>query len=208
MKKALFAALIFICAVAFVTWITGTPAADARSSFYTDQGCQSCHGATSTCNGCHSHGTHATKSKNDINIAGATNKNSYAAGETMSVTISGGYKTGWVRAILYNQSMQEVARSTGQAFLVTLTASAPATAGTYKYSVSWYGNKYDAAGALFQTACSGTQTTNCWKASTTNPNHGEEIVETNAFDVIISNVENNAALCSDGIDNDGDAKID
>src|SRR5574341_1632455 len=124
MKKVLFAAFIFVCAIAFVTWISGTPTADARSTFFTDN-CQSCH-ATSTCNGCHSHGTHATKSKNDINITGVTDKAAYSAGETMSVTVSGGYKTGWVRAILYNQSMQEVARSTGTAFPVTLTASAPA----------------------------------------------------------------------------------
>jgi hypothetical protein len=207
MKKVLFAAFTFVCAFAFVTWMSGPPTADARSTYFTDQGCQSCHGATSTCNGCHSHGTHATKSKADINVKGVTDKTSYAAGETMSVTISGGYKTGWVRAILYNQSMQEVARSTGT-FPITLTAPAPATEGPYKYSVSWYGNKYDAAGALYQTACSSTRTTNCWKASTTNPNHGEEIVETNAFTVTMSNVENNAALCSDGIDNDSDGKID
>ncbi len=208
MKKTLITALMIVCAVALVTWMIGTPTADARSTYYTDQGCQSCHGATSTCNGCHSHGTHPTKSKTDINIKGVTDKAAYAAGETVSVTISGGYRTGWVRAILYNQSMQEVARSTGAAFPVTLTASAPATAGTYKFSVSWYGNKYDAAGAYFQTACSSTVTTNCWKASATNANHGEEIVETNAFTVTVSNVENNAALCSDGIDNDNDGKID
>ena len=208
MKKVLFAAFVIVCAFIFVSWMSGTPTADARSTYYSSNGCQSCHGATSTCNGCHSHGTHATKSKNDINITGVTNKAAYAAGEAVSVTISGGYKTAWVRAILYNQSMQELARSTGQAFPVTLTAPAPATAGTYKYSVSWYGNKFDAAGALFQTACSGTRTTNCWKASTTNPNHGEEIVETNAFTVTVSTVENNAALCGDGIDNDSDGKID
>src|SRR3990172_2911912 len=141
MKKLLLAVCIFICAFIFLSWRGGPPAADARSNFYTDAGCQTCHGATSTCNGCHSHGTHADRNKNNINISGVTNKTSYAAGETMSVTISGGYKTGWARAILYNQSMQEVARSTGKAFPVTLTASAPAAEGTYKFSVSWYGNK-------------------------------------------------------------------
>ena len=205
MKKVLFAAFVIVCAFMFVSWMTGTPTADARSSYFTDN-CQSCH-ATSTCNGCHSHGTHADRNKNNINISGVTNKASYEAGETMSVTVSGGYKTGRVRAILYNQSMQEVARSTGE-FPITLTASAPATAGpSYRYSVSWYGNRYDAAGAIYQTDCSSTQTTNCWKAST-NANHGEEIVETTAFAVTVPFVENNAALCGDGIDNDGDGKID
>jgi len=207
LKKILITVLLIVCAVAFVTWMAGTPTADARSSFYTDAGCQACHGSTSTCNGCHSHGTHADRNKNNINITGVTDKTAYFAGETMSVTVSGGYKTGRVRAILYNQSMQEVARSTGE-FPITLTASAPATAGpSYRYSVSWYGNRYDAAGAIYQTDCSSTQTTNCWKAST-NPNHGEEIVETTAFAVTVSTEENNAALCGDGIDNDGDGKID
>ncbi len=194
MKKVLFAAFIFVCAFAFVTWMSGTPTADARSTYYTDQGCQSCHGSNSTCNGCHSHGTHSSSGKTDVNIKGATSKTTYAPGEMVSVTITGGYKTGWVRAILYDQTMKQVAISKGTiasgasapsggpGFPITLSAPAPATAGTYTWNVSWYGNKYDATGAYFQTACSSTVTTNCWKAST-NANHGEAIVATNSFTV-------------------------
>src|SRR3972149_9648230 len=160
-------------------------------------GCQACHGSTSTCNGCHSHGTHSSSGKTDVNIKGPTNKTSYAAGETVSVTITGGYKTGWVRAILYNQSMTQVAiskgtiasgstaPSNGPAFPITLSAPAPTVAGTYTWNVSWYGNKYDATGAYFQPNCSSTVTTNCWKAST-NANHGEAIVATNSFTVTAS----------------------
>jgi hypothetical protein len=194
MKKVLFAALIFVCAFAFVSWIIGTPTADARSSYYTDMGCQVCHGTNSTCNGCHSHGTHSSSSKTDIYLTGTTNKTSYAAGETVSVTITGGYKTGWVRAILYDQAMNQVAISKGTivsgasapsggpGFPITLSAPAPTVAGTYTWSVSWYGNKYDASGAYFQPNCSSSVTTNCWKAST-NANHGEAIRATNSFTV-------------------------
>ena len=197
MKKVLFAALIIVCAFTFLTWMGGTPTADAKSTYYTDMGCQACHGSTSTCNGCHSHGTHSSSGKTDVNIKGATNKTSYAAGETVSVTITGGYKTGWVRAILYDQTMKQVAiskgtiasgssaPSNGPAFPVTLSAPAPTVAGTYTWNVSWYGNKYDATGAYFQPNCSSTVTTNCWKAST-NANHGEAIVATNSFTVTAS----------------------
>ena len=197
MKKVLFTVFVIVCAFMFVSWISGTPTADARSNFYTDAGCQACHGSTSTCNGCHSHGTHSSSGKTDVNITGTTSKTTYAPGETVSVTINGGYKTGWVRAILYDQTMKQVAiskgtiasgasaPSNGPAFPITLSAPAPATAGTYKWNVSWYGNKNDASGAYFQTACSSTVTTNCWKAST-NSNHGEAIVATNSFTVATS----------------------
>ncbi len=194
MKKVIGSAFMVVSAFAFVIWISGTPTAGARSSYYTDQGCQACHGTTSTCNGCHSHGTHSSSGKTDMNINGTTNKTTYATGETVSVTITGGYKTGWIRAILYNQTMTQVAISKGTiqsgasapsggpGFPITLSAPAPTTAGTYSWNVSWYGNKYDATGAFFQQACSSTVTTNCWKAST-NVNHGEAIVATNSFTV-------------------------
>src|SRR6266567_1244930 len=196
MKKVIGSAFMVVSAFAFVIWISGIPTAGARSTYYTDQGCQACHGTTSTCNGCHSHGTHSSSGKTDVTITGATNKTTYAPGETVSVTITGGYKTGWVRAILYDQTMKQVAISKGTiqsgasapsggpGFPITLSAPAPTTAGTYTWNVSWYGNKYDATGAFFQQACSSTVTTNCWKAST-NPNHGEAIVATNSFTVTV-----------------------
>ncbi len=193
MKKVLFTALIIVCAFAFVSWLNGTPTADAQSGYY-GTNCQSCHGTASTCNGCHAHGTHASSAKTGVNITGTTNKTAYTAGETISVTINGGYRNGWVRAILYNQTMTQVAISKGTiaagatapsggaAFPITLSAPAPTVAGTYTWNVSWYGNKYDASGAYFQPNCSSSVTTNCWKAST-NANHGEAIVATNSFTV-------------------------
>ena len=98
---------------------------------YYDSNCSACHGttttpgATATCNGCHSHGTHPDLSKSSINVSGVTGKTSYAPGETVTVTINGGYRTGWVRTILYDQNLHELARSTGT---VPATASAPANA--------------------------------------------------------------------------------
>ena len=68
MKNIFITALLVVCAIAFVTWMTGTPTADARSTYYSSNGCQSCHGSNSTCNGCHSHGTHSSSSKTDVNI--------------------------------------------------------------------------------------------------------------------------------------------
>lgn len=184
-------AFTIICAVAFVTWITGTPTADARSKFYAAN-CQSCHGSVSTCAGCHSHGTHTDSTKTDVNIKGTTNKTSYAPGEQVSVTVTGGYKSGWVRAILYDQNMMELARSTGTmapgasapsggpGFPLTLTACAPLTGQSpFTWNVSWYGNRFDLTEAGTGTTFFGTR----WTPDPNNPNHGQEIVSINQFTV-------------------------
>jgi hypothetical protein len=142
-----------------------SPAALAYSGYY-DNNCVSCHGATpSTCNGCHKHGTHSTGGS--INLTATSNKSSYQPGETVSVTVNGGYRNGWVRAVLFDQSGAEIARSPkGSVFPITISASAPATPGTYTWQGAWYGNKYDASGATFGT----------WTADPGNANHGWEKV--------------------------------
>jgi hypothetical protein len=155
----------------------------SQSGYYTSAGCNNCHPASpSTCNGCHGHGTHSSSAKSDINVAGATNKASYAPGETVSVTITGGYKSGWFRAVLYNQNSVEIARSTGNdsgmgsstIYPATLSAPAPLTPGNYTWKVAWYGNIYDKATPTFGAG---------WVADATNPDHGYEIVSTNSFTV-------------------------
>jgi hypothetical protein len=82
-----------------------------------------------------------------------------------------------VRAILYNEAgvAQSSGSEGGQAFPMTLIASAPMMPGTYTFSASWYGNQYDRPGAMFGSG---------WAPDPTNPGHGEEIVATNVFDVV------------------------
>jgi MYXO-CTERM domain-containing protein len=158
---------------------------------YYDSNCAACHGTTTaggvqTCAGCHAHGTHPDSNKNSINLTGTTGKTSYAPGETVTVTVSGGYRSGWVRVLLYDQNLQQVARSggttlpgfsapcCGPGFPVTLSAPAPTTPGTYTWWVAWYGNQYDAGGAAFGPN---------WTPSA-NGGHGEERVRTNSFTVV------------------------
>ncbi len=162
------------------------PNAGAISSYFTNQ-CAGCHtpadvGSTAnTCAGCHAHGTHPSSAKSSINLTGTTSATTYSPGQTVSVTINGGYRSGWVRAILYDQNMNQLAISTGPngmgggpSFPITLSAPAPTLAGSYTWNVAWYGNRYDAGGAAFGAR---------WMDDPNNPDHGFEIVATNAFAV-------------------------
>lgn len=172
----------------------------ASSSFFTSAGCSGCHvsSTTPTCASCHAHGVHPNSNKNSINLAGATRdsvgngKTSFAPGEIMKVTVSGGYRTGWARILLYDGSMNELARSTGtvkaggvgpvdapqfgSTTTVTFTTTAPLTPGTYTWNVAWYGNRYDLA--------SGATYGPLWTPDPNNANHGREIVATNSFTVV------------------------
>jgi uncharacterized protein (TIGR03382 family) len=168
------------------------PAARAFSSFYTAN-CTSCHSATvTTCNGCHSHGTHSSSAKTDINVAGALSKTSYAPGETVSVLITGGYRTGWIRALLFDGGGNELARSscpggmggcTTSAYPVTLTAPAPTTPGTYTWAVAWYGNQFDASGASFGSGTSTAIQPGYFTPDPNNPGHGYQTVALQPFTV-------------------------
>src|ERR1700680_2036589 len=95
----------FTVAMAFVFQLRGTEA-QAQSNYFTSMGCVNCHSApvVATCNGCHSHGTHPSSAKSTLNVAGTINKTSYAPGETVTVTMTGGYRTGWFRATLFDQN--------------------------------------------------------------------------------------------------------
>ncbi len=101
-----------------------------------------------------------------------TDKTSYAPGDTVSVTITGGSQSGWFRAILYDQSGTQVAISNGNdsgmghttTYPATLSAPAPTTPGTYTWKVSWFGNIFDSS-------------------NMTAANHGEVSVNTNSFTV-------------------------
>jgi len=171
--------------VALVALMFATPVAHATSTLYTNN-CQSCHATPNTCAGCHAHGVHPSSAKSTVVITGATNKTSYTPGETVSVQISGGYRSGWVRAILYDQNMVELGRSTGPAgegggasFPITLTAPAPIAPGSYTWNVAWYGNKYD----LTEVGKGPTVFGSRWTPDPNNSNHGQEIASTNQFTV-------------------------
>jgi hypothetical protein len=153
--------LFVFAAVLVVVQLWGTEA-QSRSSFFTGRGCATCHSApvAATCNGCHYHGSSS--------LRGTTAKTIYAPGESVTVTVSGGSQSGWIRAALYDQNNNRIAVSSGNAsgmgssttYPATLSAPAPATPGTYTWKAAWYGNSQNTGSA-----------------------HGEVTVNTNSFTV-------------------------
>lgn len=166
--------------------------AAATPSLYTAS-CTACHSPTvNTCNGCHAHGTHSSSAKTNINVSGTLNKTSYAPGETVSVTVTGGYRTGWVRVLLFDGAGTELARSscpgglggcTTSSFPQTLTAPAPTTPGTYTWAAAWYGNQFDESGASFGSGNSATIRAGFFTPDSGNPGHGYQTVALPAFTV-------------------------
>jgi hypothetical protein len=174
---------LFLAFAALAAW---APRAEAYGSYFTPD-CGGCHvgqtgadaGSGSFCGTCHAHGVHASSSKTGINVTASTDKTSYAPGETVSVTIRGGYRSNSARAVLYDQNMAQVAVSTGTpssggapvnapVWPRTLTASAPTAPGTYTWRAAWYGNLNDSGSATFGGAN--------WVLDANNPDHGEERV--------------------------------
>ncbi len=163
--------------------------------------CTACHTAAvaplPTCNGCHAHGTHAGSAKSSINLVASTDKATYAPGEAVTVTVTGGYQSGWVRVNLYDESMTQLARSSctpggvggcsTSVLPATLTTTAPATPGTYTWRAAWYGNVHEAAAGFTSPACGATVTPPCFRVdpgnATTGAVHGEEIVAVSQFTV-------------------------
>ncbi len=183
---------------AVLSW---APQARAYSAYYTNGvgsnlACTTCHSSTqTTCNGCHSHGTHPDQTKSSIDVTATADKTTYQPGETVTVTVNGGYRTGWVRVNLYDGSMALLTSScpTGpgscysSTFPATLTAPAPTTPGTYTWRASWYGNAYDASGAYFSPTCGTPAVPPCFRVDPGNniPGavHGEELVAVTQFTV-------------------------
>jgi hypothetical protein len=116
----------------------------AQSSYFTSRGCVDCHSAptVATCAGCHQHSGTLTATKNKTTA--------YAPGETVTITMTAsGARSGWIGARLYSQTGAEIARSTGSQsgmggstlYPATLSAPAPATAGTYTWRMAYLGNQ-------------------------------------------------------------------
>src|SRR2546426_246241 len=168
------------------------PQARATLTLY-NSNCVGCHSAaTTTCDGCHAHGVHSSSAKTDINLGGTTDKATYAPGSTVKVTVNAGYSGGWVRVVLFDQNLKELARSscpggvggcTTSKFPITLTAPAPMTAGTYIWALAWYGNNYDIRGASFGSGNSSTLKVGFFTADANNPNHGYQTIALPAFSV-------------------------
>jgi hypothetical protein len=150
-------------AIALAAGMSYAGTASAESSFYGSQ-CAGCHGTTpTTCNGCHEHGG---------NVSGRLNKTSFAPGETVSVTVTAGTRTGWWRAAVIDGSgavLQRVKVASGTT--ATIPVPAPGAAGSYTWRVAWYGNGEGGGGG------SG------WIADAGNPGHGYRTAAIPAFTV-------------------------
>jgi hypothetical protein len=120
------------------------PEAMAQSSYFSARGCTMCHSAptTATCAGCHQHSGTLSATKNKTTA--------YAPGETVSITLTAsGARSGWIGVRLYDQNGTEIARSSGNqsgmggsaTYPATVSAPAPATAGTYTWKISYFGNQ-------------------------------------------------------------------
>ena len=93
--------------------VAGWPTEATAYDYFYDQSCAQCHGPTRTCSGCHAHGVHGLSNKQDFNVAAKANKTIYVPGEDVVVTVTGGYRCGWVRMLLLDNQMAEVASSSG-----------------------------------------------------------------------------------------------
>jgi hypothetical protein len=198
-RNSLFLACVTFAVLAFAY----APEASAFSGLYGDN-CAGCHGATTTCAGCHAHGTHPNNNKNSMNVSATTDQATYSAGETVTVSVTGGYRGGWVRAKLWDKDCSSVGCLTNDAVAVAsntcascpvgvggvdgvthafpgpvvLTFPAPDMPGTYTWSASWYGNQFDLA------EVGGTTTFGAlWLLDPSNGGHGDEIV-TFSFEVV------------------------
>jgi len=111
-----------------------------------------------TCAGCHYHGMFTGRHNRTMNFRGWTDKTVYAAGELMTIYMTGGDKPGWARTRILDEKQHELARSTGPTGMgddqiqgwtesvlpgpIVLQVRAPYLPGTYQWKAGWYGNIY------------------------------------------------------------------
>ena len=227
--------LFVLSVLAWLGTAAWAPSASATTTLFNNN-CSGCHGSTSgvapypsnTCAGCHAHGVHPNSDKNSINVSATPNSTSYNPGDPMTVSVTGGYRGGWVRVQMWGQNCGDanVSCNQGNALVseslytsgstvtfpgpVVLNATAPATPGVYTWSAGWYGNEYDAVNASFA---------GIWIPDTTNGGHGNQMV---TFSFMVEGAANtppvanndttstpaNTAVDIDVLANDNDANGD
>ena len=195
------------------------PSASATITLFNNN-CSGCHGPTSgvapypanTCAGCHAHGVHPTSAKNTLNVSATPNSTSYNPGDPMTVSVTGGYRAGWVRVQMWDRACTAATCNQGNALVseslytsgttanfpgpVVLNATAPTTPGTYTWSAGWYGNEFDINSAAFGRV---------WIPDATNGGHGNELV---AFTFTVNQVTPPETICDDNIDNNNNGLTD
>ena len=121
----------------------GVSEAQARSSFFSNV-CATCHtDDTRSCNACHMHrGT----------LSATADMAEYDPGALVTITLSGGEESGWIRGLLYDDQGVEIDRATGPTgmgddsqgnpvtFPVTLQAPAPMESGAHVWQAAWFGS--------------------------------------------------------------------
>jgi hypothetical protein len=122
----------------------------AEPSFWNSR-CASCHNDdSSTCNGCHFHRG---------NLNATSDADAYLPGDAVTVTLTGGSASGWIRGLLYNENNVLIGLATGPTgtgddgqadpvvFPVEFETTAPAQPGSYVWEAAWYGGASSGGGA-------------------------------------------------------------
>ena len=148
-----------------------------------------------TCNGCHGHGTHGSSTtKGSMNLAATTNKTSYAPGDDISVTLSGGYRpSSWVRVNVYASNgtllvsnktdCPHNSSSYAASCDLPVTLKTRAVSGMTNLYVGWVGNEYDPDGAAGAPIASGIGVGMRAAPLPAPTGHVEEVVLTTTFSV-------------------------
>lgn len=199
----MFTSRLLLLAVALSSFAFVPGLSNAQSTYFTqttvDKNCSSsgCHSnSPPTCNGCHAHGTRGTIQSGAMNLVATTGKSSYAPGDDILVTLSGGSSqvgssTGWVRVNVYdsngtplvNNSTECIHNATSYASTCSLpvTLKTRAVAGMTNLYVGWMGNEYDPNGVVG--ASISPSTISVGKRAASQARHVEEIVLSNTFTV-------------------------
>ncbi len=190
--------MLFAISLGLSSYAVVPSIANAQASYYTstaaDKNCFTCHSPSPvTCNGCHGHGTHGTSVKDSMNLVATADKTSYAPGDDISVTLTGGYKaSGWVRVNVYDsKGVLLVSNKTdcphnASSYAATcdlpVTLKTRAQAGMTNLYVAWMGNEYDEPNAIKGAPLTSVIGVGKRAASGGAPTgHVEEVVLTNTF---------------------------